>query len=169
MQARKIASGSESDMRQREHVSRRGTLTICGRGLCVLPETLPDTCHSPSPGLVRLWDRLRRTDCGSFAVALVWVMRMRYCLVTRWPKTCSAMGCWAPGCWAIHCWPLRCRSCRMRSHHRLARCRQNPGCWGRWDRGRARLAPILEKRSWRSRTGRLAPWPVCSGRLSARR
>ena len=96
------------------------------------------------------------------------------CLMPHCQKACSAVRCsvvrcLVTDCLAIRCWPLRCRSCCMRSHHRLAHCRQNPGCWGRWDLGRARLAPILENRSLRSRTGRLAPLPVCSGRLSARR
>jgi hypothetical protein len=114
--------------------------------------------------LARLLGRLRRTGCGSLVVASVWVMLMSYCLATRWPKARLAVRCLAPECWRPRCcWR------RRGSHHRLFRCHRNPGCWGRWDLCRARPAPILESRSWRSRTGRLAPRPVCSGGLSARR
>src|SRR5215207_4865261 len=113
---------------------------------------------------VRLLGRLRRTDCGSLAVALVWVMQMRCCLVTRWPKARPAVRCLAP-----ECLRLRCRWFRRGNYHRLFRFHRNPGCWGRWGRCRARPAPILESRSWRSRTGRLAPRPAWSDRLSAHR
>jgi hypothetical protein len=119
--------------------------------------------------LARLLGRLRRIGCGSFVVTSVRVMLMSYCLVTRRPKARLAVGCLAPECWALECWRLRCRWCRRGSHHRLFRCHRNPGCWGRWGLCRARPAPILESRSWRSHTGRLAPRPACSDRLSARR
>ncbi len=120
-----------------------------------------------------MWGRRTRTGGGSF---VAWAERTNclMCLMPHCQKACSAVRCsvvrcLVTDCLAIRCWPLRCRSCCMRSHHRLAHCRQNPGCWGRWDLGRARLAPILENRSLRSRTGQLAPRPVCSGRRSARR
>jgi hypothetical protein len=89
---------------------------------------------------------------------------MRCCLVTRWPKARPAVRFLAP-----ECWRLRRRWFRRGSYHRLFRFHRNPGCWGRWGPCRARPAPILESRSWRSRTGRLAPRPACSDRLSARR
>jgi hypothetical protein len=129
-----------------------------------LPETLPDTLRPTSMVLVRVSGRLTRTGCGSLVAALVWVMLMSHCLVTRWPKACPEVGCLAP-----ECWRLRCCLCRRGSYHRLFRCRRNPDCWGRWGRCRARLAPMLESRSWHSRTGRPAPRPACSGRLSVRR
>jgi hypothetical protein len=114
--------------------------------------------------LARSLGRLRQTDCGSLVVVLVWVMLIRYCLVMRWTKARPQVRCLAPECWRI-----RCRWCRKGNYHRQFRCHRNPGCWGHWGRCRARPAPILESRSWRNRTGRLAPWPTCSGRLSARR
>jgi hypothetical protein len=96
---------------------------------------------------------------------VVWAERTPclMCLMPRCQKACSVAGCLVTDCSA-----LRCRSRCMRSHHKLFRCRRNPGCWGRWGRCRVRPAPILESRSWRSRTGRPAPRPACSGRLSAR-
>jgi hypothetical protein len=129
-----------------------------------LPETLPDTLRPPSMALVRLQGRLRRRDCGSLVVGPVWVMLMSYCLVTRSPKAYPEVRLLAR-----ECLRLRCCSCRRGSYHRLFRCRRNPDCWGRWDRCRARPVPMLESRNWHSRTGRPAPRPACSGRLSVRR
>jgi hypothetical protein len=129
-----------------------------------LPETLPDTLRPPSMALVRLSGRLRRRDCGSLVVGPVWVMLMSYCLVTRSPKAYPEVRLLAR-----ECLRLRCCSCRRGSYHRLFRCRRNPDCWGRWDRCRARPVPMLESRNWHSRTGRPAPRPACSGRLSVRR
>jgi hypothetical protein len=104
---------------------------------------------------------------------VVWAERTHclMCLMPRCQKACSAVRCsvarcLVTDCLAIRYWPLRCR--RRCRYHRLFRCRRNPGCWGRWGRCRARPAPILESRSLRSRTGRPAPLPVCSGKLSAR-
>jgi hypothetical protein len=89
---------------------------------------------------------------------------MSYCLVTRSPKAYPEVRLLAREC-------LRERRCLCRrgSYHRLFRCRRNPDCWGRWDRCRARPAPMLESRNSRSHTGRPAPRPACSGRLTVRR
>ena len=127
-----------------------------------MPETLPGILRSPSMVPVRLSDRLRRRDCGSLVVGLAWVMS--YCLAKRPPRACSEARCLAP-----ECWRPRCCFCRRGSCRRLSRCRRNPDCWGRWGRCRARPAPMLESQSWRSRTGRPALRPACSGRLSVRR
>jgi hypothetical protein len=129
-----------------------------------LPGTLPDTLRPPSMALVRLQGRPRRRDCGSLVAGPVWVMLMSYCLVTRSPKSYPEVRLLAR-----ECSRQRCCLCRRGSYHRLFRCRRNPDCWGRWDRCRARPAPMLESRNWRSRTGRPAPRPTCSGRLSVRR